>query len=596
MMLGMAVNRPDPNSSLFVRFLRWVMIRRGSRVQAMTDALRLQRSMRIIGLVSVMILLPSMLLAYFGISSIQGEELAVMDDVKTQADVSASAFVSQFERPLTSFEDAVLDRLAAGRSPLEAPQELHKDVLVAIKLDADLRVVAPFSRSAAERMEPIEYLFEPEVRRAISADRRGEDAQVVSRLYVLAEQSARSSQAKARLRFDRASLLAANGRGLEARAIMDELVTRYGQVRDPWGFRMEDLVALYRAEAGLDRNPLEAAEALRDLVDRMMDRRWSVGMGGEGAVARRAMSELERFADSEWAAATRERIDDRMRMLYWAEKRLPELDAALAGLRNFSVDKGKLRWVEGDKGLWALTWWGEDLYAFALDRELLIQDARAMAKDISQSGSPVRGLLLNPDASAPKETLTRRSLVPWMVGWSMVVVPRDHQALQNDLENRRNRRVGIIFLAIVLIGVGAMSTARLVRTELGSARMKADFAANVSHELRSPITQIRLKAESLMLGLSDTPEEQAADYQIIVRESERLSRLVDNVLDFSAIERGAKTYALVSGDLAETVSAAVEAVEGSAELVERQLYIRIEPDLPIVAHDEDAIAQCVINL
>ena len=596
MMLGMAVNRPDPNSAFFVRFLRWMMARRGNRVQAMTDALRLQRSMRIIGLVSVMILLPSMLLAYFGISSIQGEELAVMDDVKNQADVSASTFVSQFERPLNSFEDAVLDRLAAGRSPLEAPQELHKDVLVAIKLDADLRVAAPFSRSAAERMEPIEYLFEPAVRRAISADRRGEDAQVVSRLYLIAEQTARSDQAKARLRFDRASLLAVNGRGLEARAIMDELVSRYGQVRDPWGFRMEDLVALYRAEAGLDRNPLDAAEALRELVDRLMNRRWAVGMGGEGAVARRAMSELERFADAEWAAATRERIDDRMRMLYWAEKLLPELDAVLAGQRNFSVDKGKLRWVEGDRGLWALTWWGEDLYAFALDRERLVQDARAMAKDVSQPGSPVRGLLLNPDVSAPQEALTRRSLVPWMVGWSMVVVPRDYQALQEDLKNRRNRRIGIIFLAIVLIGLGAMSTARLVRTELGSARMKADFAANVSHELRSPITQIRLKAESLMLGLSETPEEQAADYQIIVRESERLSRLVDNVLDFSAIERGAKTYALVSGDLAETVSAAVEAVEGSAELVERQLYIRIEPDLPIVAHDEDAIAQCVINL
>ena len=119
-------------------------------------------------------------------------------------------------------------------------------------------------------------------------------------------------------------VLDANGRGLEARAIMDELVSRYGQVRDPWGFRMEDLVSLYRAESGLDRNPLEAAEALRDLVDRLMNRRWSVGMGGEGALARRAMSELERFADSEWAAATRERIDDRMRMLYWAEKLLPE--------------------------------------------------------------------------------------------------------------------------------------------------------------------------------------------------------------------------------------------------------------------------------
>ena len=126
--------------------------------------------------------------------------------------------------------------------------------------------------------------------------------------------------------------------------------------------------------------------------------------------------------------------------------------------------------------------------------------------------------------------------------------------------------------------------------------MKADFAANVSHELRSPITQIRLKAESLMLGLTDTEEGRQADYYAIVRESERLSRLVDNVLDFSAIERGAKTYALIPGDLGGTVQAAIEAVETSAELVERDLYVRIGPNLPIVAHDADAIAQCVINL
>lgn len=596
MMVSMLVNRPDSSRGPLVRFLQWLMAHRGSRVQALTDALRLQRSMRIIGLGSLMILLPSMLLAYFGISSIQGEELAVMDDVRNQAEASASAFASQFERPLVGFEDAVLDRLEAGRSPLEAPQELHKDVLLAVKLDADLRVVAPFARSSSKSTEPIEYLFSTPIRRARAAERRGEDVQVVSRLYQTAEQQVRSPQALARVRLDRAFLLLRSGREAEARALMDEVVARYGQIRDPWGFRMEDLVALSLAEHRLEQDPLAAAEALQELVVRLMNRRWSVGMGGEGAVARRALSELERFADAEWAAATRERIDDRMRRLYWAEKLLPELDSVLAGQRNFSVDKGKLRWVEEEEGLWAMTWWGEDLYAFALDREQLVEDARSLVKDVSQPGTPVRGLLLKPDLTAPKETLTRRSLVPWMVGWSMVVVPRDHGALEKDLESRRNRRVGIIFLAIVLIGVGAMSTARLVNTELGSARMKADFAANVSHELRSPITQIRLKAESLMLGLSESPEEQAQDYQVIVRESERLSRLVDNVLDFSAIERGAKTYALVARDLAETVGAAVDAVEGSAELVSRDLYVRIPPALPPVAHDEDAIAQCVINL
>jgi signal transduction histidine kinase len=552
--------------------------------------------MRIIVFGSVMIILPSMLLAYFGISSIQGEELAVMDDVKNQAEGSASAFMSQLERPFTNFESSVLDRLEAGRSPLEAPQELHSRVLVGLKLDSELNVVAPFYRSGDQAREPIDFLFDRSVQRAVAADRRGEDPSLVSRLYGQASRQSQNTQTQARMVFDRARLLDQAGRLQESRVVLDEVVTRYGNVRDPWGFRMEDLVGLYRAEGRMVRNPLEGAEELRVLVNRLMSRRWAIGKGGEGAVARRALSLLEPFADTEWVAATRERIDDKMRMLYWAEELLPELDAVLTGQRNFSIDKGKLRWVEGDRGLWALTWWGEDLYAFALDRRRLIGDARAMAKDVSQTGSSVRGMLLNPDAEVPIESLSRRSLVPWMVGWSMVVVPRDAQALQLDLKARRNQRIAIIFLAILLIGVGAMSTARFVRTELDSARMKADFAANVSHELRSPITQIRLKAESLMLGLSDTPEEQSRDYHAIVRESERLSRLVDNVLDFSAIERGAKTYALIPGDLAESVRAAVEAVETSAELVERDLFIRIMPDLPIVAHDQDAIAQCVINL
>ena len=76
MMPSMAVKRTDPNQSHFVRFLRWAMRGRGSQIKAMEDALRPLFS-SIIALGSAMIWMPSMLLAYFGISSVQGEELAV---------------------------------------------------------------------------------------------------------------------------------------------------------------------------------------------------------------------------------------------------------------------------------------------------------------------------------------------------------------------------------------------------------------------------------------------------------------------------------------------------------------------------------------
>lgn len=595
-MASMPVNPPNSNHSLFVRALRSVMLINRSRVRAMQDALRLQKSLRIIVLGSAMIVLPSMLLAYFGISSVQGEEIAAMEDVETQGEGVAASFLAQTEKGFINFEQKMIDRLEGGRSPLEAATELHPHLLLALKLDKDLNLKAPFFRDQTQDVDPIEYLFEPSVQRALSAERRGEDGVVVARLFGRASRRAPSHQVRARMRFDRARVMALTGRASEATVLLKDLVQNHGNVRDPWGFRMEDLVELFRAEERLAINPTEAGNDLRALVDRLMSRRWAVGQGGEGAVARRALSRLEPFSDTEWVAATRERIDDRMRMLYWAEELLPELDDVLDGQLNLSVGRGKIRWTESERGLWALTWWGEDLYAFALDRETLMVESRALTRSVSAVGAPVKAVLIGPGGITPDSVLARRSLVPWMVGWSVVSVPRDPEALAADLRLRRNRRIGIIVLAIAMIGVGALSTARFVNTELDGARVKADFAANVSHELRSPITQIRLKAESLMLGLSDTEEEQQRDYRAIVRESERLSRLVDNVLDFSAIERGAKTYALLPGNLGECVATAIEAVEGSVELVERDLFVRIEKDLPTVAHDADAISQCVINL
>lgn len=596
MMALMAVKPPNSNHSLFVRALRTVMLVNRSRVRAMQDALRLQKSMRIIVLGSAMIVLPSMLLAYFGISSVQGEEIAAMEDVEIQGEGVAASFLAQTEKGFIGFEEKMIDRLEGGRSPLEAATELHPHLLLALKMDKDLNLKAPFFRDQARDVDPIEYIFDPSVQRALSAERQNEDDAVVARLYGRAAQAANSRQVRARMLFDRARVMVQTGRAGEAKPLLNDLVQAHGNVRDPWGFRMEDLVELFRAEERLSIQPTEAGTDLRTLVDRLMGRRWAVGRGGEGAVARRALSRLEPFSDTEWVAATRERIDERMRMLYWAGELLPELDGVLEGQLNLSVGRGKIRWIESERGLWALTWWGEDIYAFALDRQVLMNEARALARAVSAVGAPVKVELIEPGGVMPDGVLARRSLVPWMVGWSVVSVPRDPEALAADLKLRRNRRIGIIVLAIAMIGVGALSTARFVNTELDSARVKADFAANVSHELRSPITQIRLKAESLMLGLSDTVEEQQRDYRAIVRESERLSRLVDNVLDFSAIERGAKTYALIPGDLGACVSSAIEAVEGSVELVERDLFVRIEQGLPTVAHDSDAISQCVINL
>jgi two-component system phosphate regulon sensor histidine kinase PhoR len=204
--------------------------------------------------------------------------------------------------------------------------------------------------------------------------------------------------------------------------------------------------------------------------------------------------------------------------------------------------------------------------------------------------------LLGPGEAPPAQILATKTLAPWLTGWSVVVAPRDPDALAAARRAERDRGVFIILVAAGLIGVGTLATVRMVKRELDGARMQADFAASVSHELRSPITHIRIQGESLLLQLADTDEERHEAYVSIVRESERLSRLVDNVLDFAAIERGAKRYTFRPEDLADVVRASAAAA--AEMLAERGMTLEIDvPDgLPVVWLDREAIGQVLQNL
>jgi two-component system phosphate regulon sensor histidine kinase PhoR len=153
-----------------------------------------------------------------------------------------------------------------------------------------------------------------------------------------------------------------------------------------------------------------------------------------------------------------------------------------------------------------------------------------------------------------------------------------------------------VLTAVFVSVVGALWVARMIAWEVENARQRADFAANVSHELRSPITQIRLKGEALQLGLVEPGEDMEQHFAAIVRESERLSRLVDNVLDFAAIERGAKRYQLRPDDLAAVVVASVEAARPSLEALGMRVVLEVADDLPRLPLDRDAIGQVLTNL
>src|SRR5262245_66593358 len=95
---------------------------------------------------------------------------------------------------------------------------------------------------------------------------------------------------------------------------------------------------------------------------------------------------------------------------------------------------------------------------------------------------------------------------------------------------------------LVVIAAGTVLTWRLTRREAEMARLKSDFVANVSNDLKTPLSVIRMFGETLEMGRVTDEGRRQEYYRVITREGERLSRLIDNVLDFSRIEGGRQTY------------------------------------------------------
>jgi two-component system phosphate regulon sensor histidine kinase PhoR len=124
--------------------------------------------------------------------------------------------------------------------------------------------------------------------------------------------------------------------------------------------------------------------------------------------------------------------------------------------------------------------------------------------------------------------------------------------------------------------------------------LKSDFIANVSHELKTPLSVVRMFAEMLMTQRVSSAEKQRQYLEMICRESERLSSLIENVLDFAALERGKQKYEREEADLGEIVARGVETVRQRQENLE--IRVHLPEALPRVLVDPQAVLLAIINL
>jgi signal transduction histidine kinase len=163
---------------------------------------------------------------------------------------------------------------------------------------------------------------------------------------------------------------------------------------------------------------------------------------------------------------------------------------------------------------------------------------------------------------------------------------------------RKNFYRGLLLTACVisLLVIGVALTLRAAAREMKLAQAKSTFVSNVSHELKTPLALICLFAETLELGRVKNAEKAGEYYRIINQESRRLTRLINNILDFARIEEGRREYHFAATDVAEVVKEVLKSYDYQIASAGFDLMTEIAPKLPSVMLDRDAIAQAALNL
>jgi signal transduction histidine kinase len=197
------------------------------------------------------------------------------------------------------------------------------------------------------------------------------------------------------------------------------------------------------------------------------------------------------------------------------------------------------------------------------------------------------------EGAQPLQSVAFRAHLP---DWRLTVYQPGGAAPRDAVRGQTRLFMGAFVVLLVIILAGSLLTWRLTRRETEMARLKSDFVANVSHDLKTPLSVIRMFGETLEMGRVTDEGGRQEYYRVITREAERLSRLIDNVLDFSRIEGGRRRYERVPTAVEPLLREALDAFAYPLQQQGFKVELVVAPDLPEVAMDPEAIGQALSNL
>ncbi|MBI1945431.1 MAG: two-component sensor histidine kinase [Deltaproteobacteria bacterium] len=153
----------------------------------------------------------------------------------------------------------------------------------------------------------------------------------------------------------------------------------------------------------------------------------------------------------------------------------------------------------------------------------------------------------------------------------------------------------VVFLATLITGV--VITARLIWQETRISRLKTDFVSHISHELRTPLTSIRMFIDTLKLGRASSEVEKQECLDLLAKETERLSEMIERVLGYARLRAGRRLFSPQPVRVQSIVDAAIDAFRAhNLDPTRLTLTTDVAPNLPNVVVDRDAMVEALLNL
>jgi signal transduction histidine kinase len=298
----------------------------------------------------------------------------------------------------------------------------------------------------------------------------------------------------------------------------------------------------------------------------------------------------------DWCRQGQVEADEFERLRRMEERKL-ELCRATEKLLN---EPGRV--IYGEDAAYFVFWHGDPFRAAVVSTNFL--GTSWWPQTLSARADDLRGVLSTPDgitvlgtlpAAAPAFAVTHDIRIDG-TPWVLQVWPGRPDAILADIKQKQALSMAMLGFVAVLLAFGSYITVRIVRRELEIGRLRADFVSTVSHEFRSPLTGIRQLGEMLLEGRVVDREKQQSYFKMIVEETDRLARLVENILDFSRMEEGHKEYRFEPLDPSPWLRELV--VDFGAEMAMKGTVVEADiPDgLPLISADKEALGSAVRNL